>query len=341
MFIGLLRSFARGSPCQPERIQTTPNRHHHGLPPTLFATAFLEDCQTPPGGWFFNDLPVFRWCAEFCQPQLLFIKIYKDFFSRICNYWVETWNFWMSSSLGERTLQKNHSKQGSFGISPCLCLPQLLFGVVFQHRTMNHAPHKIGEVLTQPNRRFKQKLLEIGDGRYFRLFLMKLFWQVWNMRGTWRCFWSSSLGTFLMVSDGPCHYPKVQVSAAPHSQTLGTQQQDLVSQRLQLPLRHVFYHFCLNLWPCFAMCLTSSLAQGWLFLPFLCIFRPSSCLHPLRDMHGNTCCFTCIKTLFSWFTSDVQNKRRRLAHQISSSRVSYPRLFLLVTPRAESQETLP
>ena len=149
---------------------------------------------------------------------------------------------------------------------------------------MNHTPHKIGEVLTQPNRRFKQKLLEIGDGRCFRLFLMKLFWQVWNMRGTWRCFWSSSFGTFLMVSDGPCHYPKVQVSAAPHSQTLGTQQQDLVSQRLQLPLRHVFYHFCLNLWPCFAMCLTSSLAQGWLFLPFLCIFRPSSCLHPLRDM---------------------------------------------------------
>lgn len=122
-----------------------------------------------------------------------------DFFSRIRNYWVETWNFWMSSSLGERTLQKNHSKRGSFGISPCLCLPQLLFGVVFQHRTMNHTPHKIGEVLTQPNRRFKQKLLEIGDGRYFRLFLMKLFWQVWNMRGTWRCFWSSSFGT---VSDG-------------------------------------------------------------------------------------------------------------------------------------------
>ena len=149
---------------------------------------------------------------------------------------------------------------------------------------MNHTPHKIGEVLTQPNRRFKQKLLEIGDGRYFRLFLMKLFWQVWNMRGTWRCFWSSSFGTFLMVSDGPCHYPKVQVSAAPHSQTLGTQQQDLVSQKLHLPLRHVFNNYCLNLWPCLAMCLTSSLAQGPLFLPFLCVFRPSSCLHPLRDM---------------------------------------------------------
>lgn len=190
----------------------------------------------------------------------------------------------MSSSLGERTLQKNHSKQRSFGISPCLCLPQLLFGVVFQHRTMNHTPHKIGEVLTQPNRRFKQKLLEIGDGRYFRLFLMKLFWQVWNMRGTWRCFWSSSFGTFLMVSDGPCHYPKVQVSAAPHSQTLGTQQQDLVSQKLHLPLRHVFNNSCLNLWPCLAMCLTSSLAQGPLLLPFLCVFRPSSCLHPLIDM---------------------------------------------------------
>ena len=87
-----------------------------------------------------------------------------------------------------------------------------------------------------------------------------------------------------MVSDGPCHYPKVQVSAAPHSQTLGTQQQDLVSQKLRSPLRHVFNHSCLNLWPCLAMCLTSSLAQGPLFLPFLCIFRPSSCLHPLIDM---------------------------------------------------------
>lgn len=32
------------------------------------------------------------------------------------------------------------------------------------------------------------------------------------------------------------------------------------------------------------MCLTSSLAQGPLFLPLLCIFRPSSCLHHLRDM---------------------------------------------------------
>lgn len=70
------------------------------------------------------------------------------------------------------------------------------------------------------------------------------------------------------------------------------------------------------------------------------IFMPPS-LERYAAAHGNTCCFTCIKTLFSWFTSDVQNKRRRLAHQISSSRVSYPRLFLLVTPRAESQETLP
>ena len=49
-----------------------------------------------------------------------------------------------------------------------------------------------------------------------------------------------------MVCDGPCHYPKVQVSAAPHSQTLGTQQQDLVSTKAsrKTVATCLINHFC-------------------------------------------------------------------------------------------------